>query len=626
MERQPKHNQSEQTRKQRQPITPDVQGMTPLSTTSNMSMLQRTFDDPSALTPQAIQQLSRLHGNHYVNRLIQRNSQPMTPAIQRSPADDAIPGTKLWTVAQFNARAPSYTTLWWVSDDTLQSIVHKLAVYHKITKPASQMVMVNKMMDLTEVWLRVNSDDKDSNNYRVMKRFGMLLDARYREVRSFVDKDTLSPYLSKYFLDSDQVRAVYQNIKEEYEGSPTSMFTYLADLIDMAVPSVGKSKIEVEFAWPIAGANIGVAEGTISIGGRVSVEAERTPDGDVKVVSEFTALGVAKASVAYAWESTLKAEVGGFFEVQGDDAAGAMKLLSYGLYRRMSSTGSDVLTGIANYLWSGGVLNTYMAQEFSQEWAAGVEDEAFGADDDAGDGSAGNNYVITGAMAGASLEGKSEALGMEGKGAYKGQWGTRYDAENKGGVGQNIHELSLEGKFGSYAGGKIAYQWVTHDNAQGMQADKLTFEGAAELPLDKMNDAPGWLVSSFFVPTLTSVIERSRDMVNKSDAQQEGGAQAIALDATAATALTMGIDGGQFPADLFGDETGLNGSMKIKLAVDIEDLFTANPFKAQVSLSQDGEISAEVKSILTVKLERSKLLLQFTYDNKSGSMTLDYPN
>lgn len=123
----------------------------------------------------------------------------------------------------------------------------------------------------------------------------------------------------------------------------------------------------------------------------------------------------------------IQAGLGGYMKAQGKDATSAMKLLSYGLYRRCRES-SVIPAGVGNKLWGGS--NDAKGKKKAEDWSLQVEKEEFDNFD---------NYVETGAYA--NVKAKGEAGIAEIEGEVKGTMGKRHDKTSldnsaKGGAGK----------------------------------------------------------------------------------------------------------------------------------------------------------------------------------------------
>lgn len=636
----------------------------------------------SKLTPRNVLQMQRLLGNKRTSAIIQRQTQSKAPSnvVQREDDhyildpdarareiaaqekrrvkpykphkpvrhpmtrvlsgeigwDEAVassPKIDIWTVSEFRDKADSM----WDSQEServIDLIAEELADYHiNYNRPTFQMRLVKNMMENVEQWLKMPSHDRDGTIYRDMKFFGNQLQRRYEELRQHagtqehIQNAEENPKSNQsWHVPQDKMADRFPTISQEFKGSPDAMFAKMAGVVDGLIPGVGKAKIDIEFTWPVAGAP-GVAD--LSLGGHVVLEAERSPDDDVKVVSEVTFIGVAEADIGI-WAAKLKAEVGGFLEAQADNSGETLNAISLSLFKRMLQYGDDTLLAkIAYYLWSGGSTGD-SGRHYANDWTTGVEGAVFGkGDDDAKpDGTGGNNYIMTGGVLGVSGEASSEATGHGAKVAIKDKFGTRYDDQNPGGQSREIREVSIEASAGLLSG-KLAYQFETlNEDTERLLGDKLTFEAAASLPLSELVEGGSeWLKKTLILTSLASIIKEAPRLLDLSKPDGRiGAANSVLLDVASVNALQQSISSAKFPTVEGKNE--LDGSITLKASIELADLRTPQkPTTASISLSHEGVIGNEGDIIkgggIKVALEKSSLLMKFNYDG--SKLTFEVP-
>ncbi|CAN1208783.1 hypothetical protein TUMEXPCC7403_01080 [Tumidithrix helvetica PCC 7403] len=233
---------------------------------------------------------------------------------------------------------------------------------------------------------------------------------------------------SKIDLDDENPK------KLKHEGSAKSAFDRCGHLIDTAVPDVGdKSKLEVELKIPVEPSGVGF------VGMRLLMQCERKKAKQLNTRCELTVTGGAKIGGL----AELKAEIGGYFESEGEDSKMVMRMISYAIYRRFVES-SVLPVGISNYMWGGSLSND--GYDKAEKWAAKVEKKAFG------EGK--KNYVETGALLGGTASGgikSAGGMGLSGKIGVKNSIGNRYDhkslAIGRGGkehIGKRFHTYSKD--------------------------------------------------------------------------------------------------------------------------------------------------------------------------------------
>jgi len=125
-----------------------------------------------------------------------------------------------------------------------------------------------------------------------------------------------------------------QEIRDSYRGNAKSLFGKIGGLLLDAMAGKAGDKLEIDLAVEIPVDPDGVG----FVGGRMVVKAEkdRSVSGgkkaeSVRIRAELMLTGGVKVPKF----AMLRGELGGYFEAQGRTAQEAMKLVSYGFYRRL---------------------------------------------------------------------------------------------------------------------------------------------------------------------------------------------------------------------------------------------------------------------------------------------------
>ncbi len=219
--------------------------------------------------------------------------------------------------------------------------------------------------------------------------------AGMKEFRTFVDSEIGGLQAQQRKVGDDVTEEItekhpgFLKVETRYDGNVRSMLAKVGEIVDQAVPRNGDwIELELEFQVPCDPSGVGY------LGGRLKASAFKEDD-FVKVRAELAITG--GASVDFA---TIGGEVGGYLEAQADTAAGAMTLMSYGMYRRFKESHA-LPAEMSSYLW-GGNAGTY-GKGKAEQWSLDVEKEYFDTDDPTRQESV---YVETGAKAavGADLD------------------------------------------------------------------------------------------------------------------------------------------------------------------------------------------------------------------------------
>jgi hypothetical protein len=334
-------------------------------------------------------------------------------------------------------------------------------------------------------------------------------------------------------------------LEQHYKGSLSGAMEKAALVVEQLAGNNGDSG---EFVLDM---EIPVSPG-VFVGAHFKFEAKRdgpvqgTP-GNVEVGCElgFTVGGNAVFA-------KIQAGLGGYFKASGRDARAAMKLVSYGLYRRCRES-SVIPAGVGNKMWGGS--NDDQGRRRAEEWSLNVEREEL--NDDSG------SFVETGGYVSVGAEG-DVGIGSVG-GEVKGTMGTRTDAMSlrgsaKGGAGERntmgdnwfaqettgraVSSIELSAKttlveaFGADL--KLVFNF-----SSGGPSSPTTFQGL-ELEVRARGTLPGGAfsekLSSLLLSFVTNVKKLQSGQLQKASTLSQVGAGATTAWGIADTTVT-GVEG-----------------------------------------------------------------------------------
>jgi hypothetical protein len=258
---------------------------------------------------------------------------------------------------------------------------------------------LNIIESLADIWI-VSHSGQDAGEIKALDVVKVLLE----EIR--LDQNNLFKGLAaddpRRSLGMEKV-AKY---REKFEGSVSGAFDRLGGIFDLIVPSSGtKAECELEIKVPVYP--------HIFVGGVIKAEAERG-DGSLKVRSDIYLTLGASAGVL-----ELKGSAGGYIEAQAVDARGSVELMSYGLYRRLSSS-KKFPRDVVSIMWGGDTGATGRAM--SDNWAGNVQSRLLNTE---------SSYVETGGLLGVSAKASLGVADVEG--GVSVSKGKRYSGRTGGG-------------------------------------------------------------------------------------------------------------------------------------------------------------------------------------------------
>ncbi|WP_434686369.1 eCIS core domain-containing protein [Pseudanabaena minima] len=366
---------------------------------------------------------------HELTHVVQQNGQrlqrkPLSKSIQVSQIQDISSNKvqRLWNKKTFRERTKDG-----VLDrrgKTIKSIEDLIVQYGKLnpysTKDLkSSQDLAKEIREHVNNWIEDHTGDKSRSTRMLgMKDFLNHLDTEEIPKLNKIETDILDKTNTtggSLELDKSNREGNLTKIKEKHEGNMKSSLEKFGHLIDASVPNLAdKSKLEIELKIPCD------PSGTGFVGFHLVCQNERKKAKQLNTRCELTVTGGAK----FAGLAELKAEIGGYFESEGEDSKMVMRMISYAIYRRFVE--SKVLpVEMSNYMWGG--TTTSVGYKRAERWASKVEKDSFGLDDK---GQPKKNFVETGLVGGGTASGGIKdvgGVGLSGKVGVKGSYGTRYD-------------------------------------------------------------------------------------------------------------------------------------------------------------------------------------------------------
>jgi hypothetical protein len=324
-------------------------------------------------------------------------------------------------------------------------------------------------------------------------------------------------------------------LKEKYTGGLGGGLSVAGTVLGKAIANDGDStEFELDMKIPVSpGVFVGAIlrfEGSKKKGNtEVAVDAMFQAGGTLGVFNIHGALG-------------------GYFKASAKSPEGAMKLISYGFYRRCRE--SDVIpSGLSNSIWGG----ENSSREVADKWSLEVEDTELQNDD---------SYVETGVVGevGAHADlGKAAQLGA----GAKASTGKRHDKKSldktKGGAGQknetnilagetstgrSVHAIELSAKAsvlgGNLAGDlKLNLNWRDSLDGKGAVFDGLEvqFRASGRMPAAGLDGAIAGLVGNF-AKTAVTVFSKQFQAAQGTDQLKKMAVPSLTL-AKASTEVTL---------------------------------------------------------------------------------------
>jgi hypothetical protein len=290
--------------------------------------------------------------------------------------------------------------------------------------------LLTKLVQDADFWLKSHEDDTSRSKNR---RAG-ILELRAQAFGELTELVSIREAAKNQAgLDVGQFKPTENAFLAKMEGSCSSILEKLGTAIGLAIPKPGDS-VTAELSVKVPCDSYGVSY----VGFRIRAEAARMDGRATNVRFEVAVTGGAQiASIV-----DVGAELGFFLQAQGATPEQAMKLISYGWYRKLRE--SPLPREIANFMWGGSATSVGWVR--AEQWAANVEKEAFSRKDgdvplSSGVGSSAttNQYVRMGVLGGVGAEAGIGGV-VDVEGAASVNVGTHYDqrsvtAGKKGAVG-----------------------------------------------------------------------------------------------------------------------------------------------------------------------------------------------
>jgi hypothetical protein len=426
-----------------------------------------------------------------------------------------------------------------------------------------------------------------------------------------------------------------QLIKDVHEGTAKSMLSKVGWMIDASVPNPGdKSKLDIEVKIPVEPSGVGF------IGFHLVCSSDRKKATVLNTRCEMTVTGGAKIGGL----AEIKGEIGGYFEAEAENSEKVMAIISYALYRRFVES-KWLPVEMSNFMWGGGTTGK-AGYRRAERWASKVEKDIF---------KGSKAYVETGAVMGVTAQGGIKdvgGVGLGGKVAVKGSFGTRYDEKSitegkkaQGGLGTTheytgrgdaqknigrgvyVLEPSLEGSVGPFKlAGKAKLVWLGDPTKTKKWAplDEWSIEGSGSATLPIHEKALGGLpelAAGFINRSIQSGRKASMEAVGKNP-DALGSLMGAAEDATIAAVSLAQIapkDFVPFKA-LSGLKEGVagKGDIGVKITVKYKQKGATKSWEVMVDYVKTGSLGvvdkllaaqANAMDVFSMKQETSSRLV-----------------
>ena len=422
-----------------------------------------------------------------------------------------------------------------------------------------------------------------------------------------------------------------QKLKENYQGSLSGGLSKAATILGKAAPNDGDStNFELNLKVPVApGAYIG---------GILRFEAKK--DGNTEVSCEAMFQGGGSVGIA-----DIHGALGGYFKSSAKTAEGAMKLMSYGFYRRCKES-SVIPSEVSSMIWGGNTGE--FGKKKADKWSLGVEKDELNDDD---------SYVETGGVAevGADLKLGVADLGV----AAKGSAGKRHDKASltaaKGGAGEknsgpkgrgaekatgaNVAGLELSAKVAAFAnqfGGdtKLALSW--REGADGYELASLDIAAGVQgrVPTGGLEASIVKLVQDF-TKGVRTILSKQFTAANGAAAKGKKLAfPALGLSKDIADTTLQSVEGESL-ADYVKHSLGgaedapatdaapdpdapkTAGSVGLELGFSFQK--AGDTYKTAFELRHLSTMSAELPELLKAELVRKSRLVALKGESKGGA-------
>jgi hypothetical protein len=514
-------------------------------------------------------------------------------------------------VAEFEAL--TYESRTAMKSTAQKEIIKMLTAYKALTQPGPKkgdkpvvpteklnnaIALVQNMRSASQAYMSAKKESKDQKARRLAGFRSFEIDCtleleQLEKRRQDALASKTAPSLEPVTVDSKGL----EKLQQHYSGTLSGSMTKAAMAVEQLAGENGASG---EFQLDV---DVPVSPG-VTVGAHFKFEAKRggkpndPKPGNVEVGCE---LGFKVGGDALF--AKIQAGIGGYFKATGKDAQSAMKLVSYGLYRRCRES-SVIPSGVGNKLWGGD--SGEKGKKKAEEWSLNVEKEEF---TDA------ESSVETGAYASLNVKGGVEGV-AEGEGEVKAATGKKYDRESlensaKGGVGKenttgdnwfaqkstgrSVSSVELSAKaalldaFGAEF--KLNFQW----EASGKKGEPSTLRG-----IELQFRGHGSMPSGAFADKLSALVI---DFCTKAKALQKGQLQKASTLSQVGAGVTMAAG--------IADTT----------VTGVEDAPTAEVVKKLLGLAKEGakEGGKEAGKSLVDSASKVGLELAYTFKYEDGA-------
>lgn len=569
---------------------------------------------------------------------------PEEPFVDVALPKGTLPGIKIfndWTYENWHTMAGT-------AQKSIRSLLQKLssnptfgsyvfdtgkpnkdAIHNCNSKPTVKAAknMAEQMLVIANAWLAERGEDSTRNNRKQgfvrfsqsLQGFVALADIQMSKPELNQATDTSEELGEKDKELTADFEKTAQKSKVHYENrSATSVFQNLEKPIAALAPSADTSgEMEVGVKIPIP-----TVPG-LYLGGSLGMEAEN--EGDKFTLGSESKLTVGiEGSIPHVVKGEIGFSLGGFIEASSSTLKDALRLMSYGFYRRVRES---KIGKYADSLWGG--------SDTAEKFVERTEEDLLGEDSEA--------YVELGGAASIDAgvkAGDGGVVGLE-AGAYA-KTGKRYDkdtiTDDSGNLqkGKSISEVGAAGSFsvsiadwevGVSLDSKVRY--VTDNNVSVVNAADKTqessetnFEISAKTPAIPNDDK---LKANLLA--LASALKEKAKQVFQSTNNPSASTNWVSANAALEQAFAVSSNEeltGENTEDTFGDlEEGKKSESKLGLSLSfgVEEEGGEETKKGSGNLSSINETEVAVSFMgagVSVKASKSKNLLKISNSSTDG--------
>ncbi len=563
--------------------------------------------------------------------------------LQRAAGNIAV--QRLMTTKEFKDKTSIAMA---VRGQTLKDIEKKLDAYHAHKKRGGHLQVgpgmdkglqiLHDIVTDTDFWERSHKGDKS----RSKKRAPGILElqqAAKSEIREMMEirKAGATHGMGEADFEPEANKFVAQ-----MQGDASSILENLSRMISLAIPKAGDS-VSGELTVKIPCDSYKISY----VGFRILAEAARMDNTTTNVRFEVAVNGGANI----AGMIDVGAELGFFLQSQGATPEQAMKLISYGWYRKFRE--SLLPMEVANYMWGGSM--TAVGWNRSEQWAANIEKEAFSRKEgdtplSSGVGSEAttNQFVRMGMLAGVNAEaGLHGVLGVEAAAGLN--VGTHYDQKSveagKKKAGGQLGE-ALPMRRGDLS--SLGTSFMTYDTSVTITGGLVEGEIAMSLEVMARKAMEGkWVPPEGYISlkgSLTAdlppdagllpwLVGRVKDMIGplqkgavtvggRAKTESKGQVAGPGIDKAAASleSTLNKLDAGGLAAGLasIGWSSVLPSSVTLSVAGGYQFGKTSDGWTVEIGLSQDVGFEASAGGQATIELSKSSRLLRIIMSYDKG--------